>query len=90
MVRLLMRTTVTLDADVQQLVTQAMRERGLSFKEAVNDAIRRGLVASDVSGRSVEMPTYDLGPPLVDVTKALRLAGELEDQELSARVARGS
>ena len=44
-----MRTTITLDPDVHALVERAMRERGLSFKEAVNEAIRAGLggTASD-------------------------------------------
>lgn len=31
-----------------------------------------------------------MGEPFVDVTKALRLAGELEDQELASRLARGA
>ena len=38
-----MRTTVTLDPDVEVLVRKLMRERGLSFKYAVNQAIRMGL-----------------------------------------------
>ena len=37
------RTTVTLDADTERLLRSAMRERNLSFKTALNDAIRRGL-----------------------------------------------
>ena len=37
------RTTITLDPDTELLVKRAMRERGISFKEAVNDAIRAGL-----------------------------------------------
>lgn len=35
-------------------------------------------------------PTYDMGEPLVDITKALRLTSELEDQELAARLSRGA
>jgi hypothetical protein len=31
-----------------------------------------------------------MGEPLVDLTKALRLAGELEDDELAGRLRRGS
>jgi hypothetical protein len=31
--------------------------------------------------------TYDLGEPLVDVTHALRLADELEDQHLLEKLA---
>jgi hypothetical protein len=38
-----MRTTVTLDPDVEQLLRDAMQRRRLSFKEALNQAIRNGL-----------------------------------------------
>lgn len=83
-----MRTTVTLDPDVEAHVRRAMRERGLTFKQAVNEAIRRGLAGPD-GGVAVDFPTYDLGTPLVDITKALRLAGQLEDEELARRLAQG-
>ncbi len=39
-----MRTTVTLDADTESLLREAMRQRGQTFKQALNDAVRRGLV----------------------------------------------
>jgi hypothetical protein len=84
-----MRTTVTLDADVELLVKQMMRDRGMTFKQAVNDAIRAGMVPRSGSARPT-FPTYDMGAPLVDVTKALRLAGELEDRELTGRLGRGA
>ena len=83
-----MRTTITLDPDTELLVKRAMRERGLSFKDAVNEAIRAGL-APRRDGSTVEFPTYSMGEPLVDVTKALRLAGELEDDALARRLAEG-
>jgi phosphatidylethanolamine-binding protein (PEBP) family uncharacterized protein len=38
-----MRTTVTLDPDVQQLLQDAMQRSRQSFKETLNQAIRRGL-----------------------------------------------
>ena len=38
-----MRTTVTLDPDVERLIRDAMRERAISFKEALNEAARIGL-----------------------------------------------
>lgn len=84
-----MRTTITLDPDVESLLKRAMRERGLTFKQAVNDAIRSGLLA-DRPQDDRELPAFDMGEPIVDVTKALRLAGELEDQELAGRLARGA
>ena len=84
-----MRTTVTLEPDVEALVKRVMRERGLTFKQAVNEAIRAG--AGERGARAeVDLPVYDMGEPLVDVTKALRLAGELEDDELAARLRRGA
>jgi hypothetical protein len=82
-----MRTTVTLDPDVEALVKRVMREQGLTFKEAVNESIRAGM-APPVR-EPVSFPTYDMGEALVDVTKALRLAGELEDAELARRLALG-
>jgi hypothetical protein len=79
------RTTVTLDPDVEAIVKRLMRERGLSFKEALNSAVRAGTRAPD--GPAFETPTFDMGEPFVDVTKALRLASELEDEEIVRRLA---
>jgi hypothetical protein len=84
-----MRTTVTLDADVVDLLHKAMRERGLTFKQAINDAIRAG-IASPRHRKPKPFATYDMGEPLVNLTKALRIAGELEDQELVAKLVRGA
>jgi hypothetical protein len=79
------RTTITLDPDVEAQVKRLMRERGLSFKEAVNTAIRAGL--QPAAGEPFRTPTYDMGAPLVDLTKVLRLAGEIEDEEIIRRLA---
>ena len=38
-----MRTTVTLDPDVEQLLRHATHGSQLNFKEALNDGLRRGL-----------------------------------------------
>ena len=83
-----MRTTITLEADVQALIQRAMRERGLTFKQAVNEAIRAG-AAPPSRSRRPSFETLDMGEALVDVTKALRLAGELEDQELARKLSLG-
>src|SRR5664279_3623822 len=40
-----MRTTVTLDPDVVAALRAGMRQRGVSFKEALNSAVRAGLAA---------------------------------------------
>ena len=83
----LMRTTITLDPDVEVLVRKAMRERGLSFKQAVNEAIRAGLAPrSDLPAAGT--PTFRMGfNPVIPLDKALRLAAELEDEELTRKLA---
>jgi hypothetical protein len=83
-----MRTTVTLDPDTRLLVERAMRERGLSFKEAVNEAIRAGLGPSGAGPRTYTTPRK-LGPARVDITKALQIAADLEDDALARRLAEG-
>ncbi|MBW3653845.1 MAG: antitoxin [Actinobacteria bacterium] len=80
-----MRTTVTLDPDTRLLVERTMRERGLSFKAAVNEGIRRGL-----SPRQTDFstPTFRMGAGAgAALTKALQVAGELEDDELARKLA---
>lgn len=83
-----MRTTITLDPDTRLLVERAMHERGLSFKEAVNQAIRAGLGPAEPGDRSYTT-ARDLGPPRVDLTKALGLAARLEDEALARRLVEG-
>ena len=83
-----MRTTVTLDPDVAAQIQRDMRERGVSFKQALNDAVR----ASSQRGENAaiaDFPSYDMGEPVVDITKALALSGNLEDDELRNRLAQG-
>lgn len=75
-----MRTTVTLDADTMALVQRRMRERGISFKEAVNEAIRAGLAPQERRA-PFRTPTAKMGQPAVNLDRALHIAGELEDEE---------
>jgi hypothetical protein len=82
MMRPMARTTLTLDSDVEALLHTLKRERGISFKVAVNSALRRGLGA-DRPRADVSSPTFDLGEPRVDLTQAIRIAGELEDAQIN-------
>jgi hypothetical protein len=74
-----MRTTVTLEPDVAALIERVMSERGIGFKQAVNEALRAGLARDRAPFRQ---QTMQLGRPSVDLDRALRLAGELEDEAL--------
>ncbi|MGO8956472.1 MAG: CopG family transcriptional regulator [Streptosporangiaceae bacterium] len=77
-----MRTTVTLDADVAARLKQVARDRGVSFKEALNSAVRAGLSASH-SPQPYRTPARPLGlRPEINLDKALQVAGEIEDAEI--------
>jgi hypothetical protein len=85
-----MRTTVTLDPDVEAKLKAAMRERGVSFKAALNDAVRSGLDHGSRGLKRYRMPTAPMGlQPGVNIDKALRLAGELEDEEIIRKLELG-
>jgi len=60
------RTTITLADDVAAAVERHRRQSSLGLSEAVNDLIRRGLVAERRGGRFEQM-THDLGDG-IDVT----------------------
>ncbi len=77
-----MRTTLTLDEDVARQLETLTRERGISFKEAVNSTLRKGL------GRSPERRPYKIRArplglrPGINLDKALQLAADIEDEEI--------
>lgn len=78
-----MRTTVTLDPDVAAKLKQTARESGVSFKEVLNSAIRRGFERGTARPRPYRLPPPQRleAKPGVNLDKALQLAGELEDAE---------
>jgi hypothetical protein len=78
-----MRTTVTVDDDVELLLRQAMQRTGQSFKATLNYAIRRGL--ADAEPTSVEEPFVVKASSMglregLDPTRLQEFADELEVQ----------
>jgi len=85
-----MRTTVTLDSDTEALLRRRMRERKVSFKQALNDAIREGSgQQAQRGGQQFHTTTAALGLPTLNLDRALQLAGELEDEELVRKMRAG-
>lgn len=76
-----MRTTVTLDPDTEAVVRRLMRDRKLTFKAAVNEAIRAG-----VGGRQPRRAQYtfpkDMGRTLIDIDRASHFDADLADTEI--------
>ncbi len=86
-----MRTTVTLDADVEERLREAMRQQGKGFKETLNDALRRGLGASSRhrSGQRFVVEARRLGLRAgLDPVHLRDLDDELEIQEFLRKTAR--
>jgi hypothetical protein len=83
-----MRTTVTLDEDVAAKLKQTARDRGVSFKVALNDAVRAGLRGTEKPAQPYRIEARPMGVrPGINLDKALRLAGELEDEEILRKMA---
>ena len=85
-----MRTTVTLDPDVSRLLEEVTKERGIPFKQAINDAIRAGLAPTRQRNRRFVQKTYSMGAGQnFRWDKALATADAIEDEELLRKLELG-
>lgn len=76
-----MRTTVTLDKDVERMLRDAMHRSRKSFKEALNEAVRAGLgtKSGSVKTKKFVVKARSLGLRTgIDTASFNRLADELE------------
>ncbi|HEX4802034.1 MAG TPA: hypothetical protein VFV14_00885 [Myxococcaceae bacterium] len=83
-----MRTTLTLDPDVARMIDEEVHRQRKTFKQVVNEAIRRGLSSA---GFRRSAKRYRLTPhhsklrPGFDRASLNRLADELENQAVLAK-----
>ena len=84
-----MRTTVALDSDVERLIRDAMRERAISFKEALNEAARIGLCCKGIKrATKFAQKSFRMGEAQeFRWDKALAAADAIEDEELNRKIA---
>jgi hypothetical protein len=70
------------------MIETAMREQGISFKQAVNAAIRAGLAPPATS--TFQQRSFEMGfRPEINYDKALAASAVLEDQEVLHKLALG-
>jgi hypothetical protein len=83
-----MRTTVTLDPDVERFLREVVKEQGVSFKEALNDAVRQGLRRrNQPAGSRFKQRTFPMGGAQeFRWDKALAAAEAMEDEERSRKL----
>ena len=85
-----MRTTVTLDDDLAEVLRRQARERDVPFKRVLNEALRAGLTGGTPAAKRYRMKPRKLRVRRdVDVTKALSLAAGLEDAEIVRKLEQG-
>jgi hypothetical protein len=80
-----MRTTFAIDDDLLRDLKRRAQEERTSLTKLVNNLLRKavnGPAPSATPKKPYREKTYSLGRPLVDMTKALALASELEDEEI--------
>jgi hypothetical protein len=69
------------------LIRSVMKQRGISFKEALNSAVRAGLTPRRDSRRGVVQKTYSLGAEQdFRWDKALAAADAIEDEEIARKL----
>ena len=86
-----MRTTLTIDSDVEQLLRREMQRTNRSMEAVVNDALRAGLGMQGKPARArrfkVEPHAFGFAPG-VDVDGLNQLADEMETEEIARKLAR--
>lgn len=86
-----MRTTVTLEQDVEQLLREAMHRDRQSFKVTLNNALRAGLVAKPRPTRRARFVVKARPMGLragIDPASLNKLADDLETDSIMAKAQR--
>jgi hypothetical protein len=77
------RTSVVLDPDVAEQLKALARQRNFSIMAALNSVIRAGLDAKRGGAGHFQVSARPMGlKPGIDLTHALQLAVDLEDEEI--------
>lgn len=76
-----MRTTLNLDDDVAERLSELARRRGVSLSRVANEMVRAGLRATSARRRPepYDPPVLATGKPLVDVTDVAAALERLDD-----------
>ena len=84
-----MRTTVTLEPDVAAQLKALAHRRHASFKETINQVLRRGLVAAATSPEPLVVEPHHGGfRPGIDPQRLNQLLDELEVEDFVDEAAR--
>jgi len=82
-----LRTTVTIDADTEFLIREEVKRTGLSFKEVLNQSIRRALLQGSSGSRPRVKPIFPADFPKTEHSFN-RLGHMLDDEEIISELRR--
>ncbi len=84
-----MRTTITIDPDVEVLLKTAVNQQQKTLDEVLNDTLRQALPRTQKRQREpYVLKTRPLGIK-AELDKAVRLSDELEDEEIIGKLGEG-
>ena len=78
-----MKVTITLDADIQAELARRTPAQNTPLNQAVNDILRTALGLPQAA--SFKQQCFSMGRTNTDLSKALALAGELDDLDTLTR-----
>ncbi len=85
-----MRTTLTIDDNTAKQLKQIAHDTGKSYKQVVNETLRRGLAVTEVREKAApyKLKPVSLGDvaPGYNLDKALAIADALEDEAIVAKL----
>ena len=86
-----MRTTLTIEDSVDRKLKELAFKTGKSYKQVVNETLKKGLSLRDYPKQEYSLTPRDMGEPAAgyNLDKALALAGDLEDQDITEKMRRG-
>lgn len=81
-----MRTTLTIDDDVANQLTEVAHESRVSFKRVLNETLRRGMAGSLPPEKPFLLRAHDGGlRPGIDDRRLNELVFDLEEQRFAAK-----
>jgi len=88
-----MRSTVRLDDDLFQTLKERAHREDTSMSKLLNRALREwfagGPKVVEAKKHAYREKTFEMGKPLVDLTRALALSAAMEDEAIIEKLARG-
>ena len=80
-----MRTTVDIEAGLLKRLRVAARRKGITVKEYLAVVLERGLDETPEKRGRFRVPTFSMGQSRhsINLDKSLRLAAEMEDEEIA-------